>query len=68
MTRAKHPRRLFLALYGSALKLYPAEFREHCAGEIQRCAARMQDENPGAETTFRLMEDLVRSLLTEHLP
>jgi hypothetical protein len=61
-----HSQRWILAGYRYAQFLYPAGFRDHCAGEMQRCAALMLEEDPSGRTVYQLAQDFVRSLLAEH--
>ena len=61
-------RRSILAAYQVGLYLYPSEFRECYAGELKRCATNMLAESVSPlGTAFLLAEDLLRSLVKEHL-
>ena len=60
-------RRAIFAAYQVALRLYPAEFREHYAWELRRCAQNMLTESASPlRTTFLLADDLLRSLMKEY--
>lgn len=67
MTLRHHFQRRVLAAYKVGLRLYPPEFRDHCAGEMAGCAARMLAESASsAKTILLLADDLVQSLIKEH--
>jgi hypothetical protein len=56
-----------LSAYRCALYLYPAEFRERYARELNLCAGEMMEENASPfYTVFLLTEDLLRSLIKEY--
>jgi hypothetical protein len=53
--------------YRRALALYPAEFRRRYADQMLLSAGDMLAEGCDMRTLFRLTDDLIRSLLREHL-
>jgi len=68
MSASQKLRRSILATYQLGLYLYPAEFRECYAGELRRCATNMLAESVAPlRTALLLAEDLLRSLVKEHL-